>query len=223
MAGRTGGTCCRYRPPPALTVRARLPGGIGHGEPTRSRRRGARGAGRPSGAGRGPQGGDRSIHDRRRMRPRARAPRPARRRCPRGHRLRHVPARRVPPDRRGEGERREVAAQRSTPLLSRRDAEPPSRRSRAPRTLARGRSASRPTRGRDPRGAWRWRRGTLASASRVADALERATCEATLASDDRSCAKVPTRAALSRCSRDAARWRNVCRAPARTMRTPLHS
>jgi hypothetical protein len=69
-------------------------------------------------------------------------------------------------------------------------------------------SASRPTRGRDPR--------CVAVASRdprlcvaVPEPLERATCEATLASDDRSCAKVPTRAALSRCSRDAARWRNV--------------
>jgi hypothetical protein len=69
-------------------------------------------------------------------------------------------------------------------------------------------SASRPTRGRDPR--------CVAVASRdprlcvaVAEPLERATCEATLGRDDRSCAKVPARAAQSRCSRDAARWRNV--------------
>ncbi len=69
-------------------------------------------------------------------------------------------------------------------------------------------TASRPARGREPR--------CLAVASRdarlcdaVADPLDRATCEATLEPGDRSCAKLPGRAAQARCSRDADRWHGV--------------
>ncbi len=69
-------------------------------------------------------------------------------------------------------------------------------------------AASRPTRGRDAR--------CVAVASRdvrlcaaVTDPLERATCEATLGQGDGSCAKLATRAAQSRCARDAARWHNI--------------
>jgi hypothetical protein len=64
-----------------------------------------------------------------------------------------------------------------------------------------------PTRGRDAR--------CVAVAARdprlcvaVADALERATCEATVGQGDRSCATLPSRSAQSRCVRDAARWHN---------------
>jgi hypothetical protein len=40
----------------------------------------------------------------------------------------------------------------------------------------------------------------------VSDALDRATCEATLTHDRRSCAKLRTSGAQSRCARDADRW-----------------
>jgi hypothetical protein len=69
-------------------------------------------------------------------------------------------------------------------------------------------TVSKPRRGRDAR--------CLAVATRdsrlcaaVADETDRATCEATLELGDRPCAKLRSRTAQLRCTRDAARWRNV--------------
>jgi hypothetical protein len=69
-------------------------------------------------------------------------------------------------------------------------------------------SMTHPARGRDPR--------CLAVSSRdvrlcaaVSDPVERATCQAMLARDDRPCAALQVRAARSRCTRDADRWRGI--------------
>jgi hypothetical protein len=66
----------------------------------------------------------------------------------------------------------------------------------APRLRARGRDARcLAMASRDPR-----------LCAGAADALDRATCEATLTHDRRSCAKLRTSGAQSRCARDADRW-----------------
>ena len=69
-------------------------------------------------------------------------------------------------------------------------------------------SVTLPARGREP--------ACLAVASRdarlcaaVADPIERATCQAKLARDDRLCVGLHARTAMSRCIRDADRWRGV--------------
>src|SRR5579859_4407945 len=69
-------------------------------------------------------------------------------------------------------------------------------------------AVTRPTRGREPR--------CLAVASRdarlcaaVADPVERATCQATVARDDGPCARLTARTTQSRCIRDADRWHGV--------------
>lgn len=69
-------------------------------------------------------------------------------------------------------------------------------------------SPGRPARGRDAK--------CVAVAARdvrlcvgASDALDRATCEATLGGGDRPCTKLRTRSEQARCSRDAARWRSL--------------
>ena len=140
---------------------------------------------------------------------RARA-RPAARRCARGHRLRHVPPRRLP---RASTRPRRTTRTRCAAI----DASP--LESTLPGHGGRGRAAL-PTRapGRPEAARARTRPACLALASRdarlcaaVADPLDARRARPLSRATRPACTKLSTRGDQARCSRDADRWRGVAR------------